>query len=1092
MFVRPAGNLIRLLTVPGLFVLVLSLTQLPAIWRTPLQATEARPFPVQQSDSPVRLTSTEELPLDGTVISLTHEQPAAPVSVRRVHPLTEEALSPEWNPFATPSPAAPKPARQPVAAAREPEPNPFAATDQPAAPAAENTPAAAVRMKPHPLEAIDRAAPFPDEEPADRTATPRAAPMPAEAVHAAPAGKTSGTAARPAPREARPNQMELSETESLPAKPAQKQKQTNGEAAAETAVGPEPARRQTEEPGRSSVSLQAGRVRGAELLELGKQHYRSGNWQEAVSTLEAAKSSPDELTSVQQHILQFFLSSARGQLSSKPAAEPAPETDKPAAIRIVSNTNRDLRQGSPADARPVTSSDDSLAAQMLATAIHKLRENELSAAKLFASRAAELSSDWPEGAHTPADVLAEIARREALPAGAARSAVWAAEQQPDLQSSRTQYLRQLLGEARSALAREEYATARKLAGEARRIELQHGYSGEVSGRLLEIINTRQPQGDQAEAGTVRLAGSAAVQSANSPAKAPSGPVQPVGTESSPAGTAAVTLPVPTDRPESQPADVSAGQTGTTPVSAGSTGDPSDSETAGSGSERPGSETAGSEVVASEPAAADGTISINFGSQTPTVLRPRTAPSGQVAASSDVEAEQPFSEIPQRMASVDPAAAVQPGPGFGGPLGPGYGAPGPGGPGYGAPGPGVAPGPGGPGYGTPGPGVAPGPGGPGYPHPVLSAEPLPFPEAVPQAVLGNDTMEPLLDSGEGTAYPSLDETLLTHQGGPLAVYQADPNSPILPHDVARRAMDALAVQQQQPVCEVPSLGTIRAPFAVFDIDPARPQNALRVRFDSVTGITRPDRNEYFWGKIGGKGPGLAETNVDYGEMSIYSESMIGNSSGFIEAPLRMLEPDVNDNASGLGLLTLGTKSIIFEGDGAFGFETPGNPNDSFQISTVFRTYLSLSPSWAARGLGNGHTSLEPGLLATYQHSLRTYFHGEVKYWIPISADKDYANGVLRYGVGFSRVLKASPMDDPNCRKYALIPTMELVGWSFGGGLQTLPDGTSVASDSEAIVNVVPGMRVVLGDHVELGGASSFVLSDNRFYETMHRLELRWFW
>ncbi|MCA9113858.1 MAG: hypothetical protein KDA79_02145 [Planctomycetaceae bacterium] len=1078
MFVRPAGNLIRLLTVPGLFVLVLSLTQLPAIWRTPLQATEARPFPVQQSDSPVRLTSTEELPLDGTVISLIHEQPSAPASVRRVHPLTEEALSPEWNPFATPSPSATKPARQPAAAVREPEPNPFAATDQPSAQSAEKTPGAAVRAKPHPLEVIDRAAPFPDEEPADRTASPRAASLPAEAVQAAPAGTASRTAAQTAPPEARQNQTKRTETESVPAKPA---------------------RRQTAEPGRSTVSLQAGGMSGADLLELGKQHYRSGNWQEAVSTLEAAKSSPDELTSVQQHILQFFLSSARGQLSSKPAAEPNRETEKPAAIRIVSNTNRDLRQGSRslAVARPVTSSDDSLAAQMLATAIHRLRENELSAAKLFASRAAELSSDWPEGAHTPADVLAEIARREALPAGAARSAVWAAEQQPDLQSSRTQYLRQLLGEARSALAREEYATARKLAGEARRIELQHGYSGEVSGRLLEIINTRQPEDDQVEAGTVRLAGSAAVQSANSPAKAPNGPVQPVGTESSPAGTAAVTLPAPTDHFDSQPAEKPAATTGATPVSAGSTGDLSDSETADSGSERPGSEVVASEVVAnevvaSEPATADGTIGINFGSQTPTVLRPRTAPSGQASAASDAEVEQPFSEIPQRMSSVDPAAAVQPGPGFGGPLGPGYGAPGPGvapgpgGPGYGAPGPG------GPGYGAPGPGFA--PGVPGYPHPALSAEPLPFPQAAPQAVLGNDTMEPLLDSGEGTAYPSLDEALLTHQGGPLAIYQADPNAPILPHDVARRAMDALAVQQQQkqPVFEVPSLGTIRAPYAVFDIDAARPQNALRVRFDSVSGINRPDRNEYFWGKIGGKGPGLAETNVDYGEMSIYSESMIGNSSGFIEAPLRMLEPDVNDNASGLGLLTLGTKSIIFEGDGAFGFETPGNPNDSFQISTVFRTYLSLSPSWAARGLGNGHTSLEPGLLATYQHSLRTYFHGEVKYWIPISADKDYANGVLRYGVGFSRVLKASPMDDPNCRKYALIPTMELVGWSFGGGLQTLPDGTSVASDSDAILNVVPGMRVVLGDHVELGGASSFVLSDNRFYETMHRLELRWFW
>ena len=404
----------------------------------------------------------------------------------------------------------------------------------------------------------------------------------------------------------------------------------------------------------------------------------------------------------------------------------------------------------------------------------------------------------------------------------------------------------------------------------------------------------------------------------------------------------------------------------------------------------------------------------------------------------------------------------------------------------------------PGAGVPGVRPAPGP-LPGAVVPVAPAPaPLPLPlhdtpaASGPAPVLGNDTVEPLLPEGEVVSEVATGGGVPSSQVVGVEVFETDPHAPILPADVAARAMKALEVQGQQPCCEVPGLGTIRAPFAVFDLDPARPQNALRLRFDSAAGINRPDRNEYFWGKIGGKGPGLAERNVDYGEFSVYSESMIGNSSGFIEMPLRFIDPEVNDGSSGPGLLTLGTKSLIFEGDGAFGFETPGTPNDSFQLSTVFRTSLSFSPRWAARGLNSGHMALEPGLLATYQRSLRTVFHGELKYWIPLGADSDFANGVLRYGVGVSRVLKQSPPDDPHCRKYALIPTLELVGMNFSGGLQTMPDGSVVAADTGAIVNVIPGMRVVLGDHVEVGGSSAFVLTNTRYYESLHRLELRWFW
>ena len=315
---------------------------------------------------------------------------------------------------------------------------------------------------------------------------------------------------------------------------------------------------------------------------------------------------------------------------------------------------------------------------------------------------------------------------------------------------------------------------------------------------------------------------------------------------------------------------------------------------------------------------------------------------------------------------------------------------------------------------------------------------------------------------------------------------------IPHQVAERAMEALSAEFIRPDHNEPTLGKERVPFALFTIDSARPQDIFSLKVQSVYNLDRPDRAEYFWGKIGGSGPKSAETDVDYQEVRIYSEKSLGRASGFFEIPLRFLNPEVNDTTAGLGSLQFGAKSILFEGQDFFGLPTRKNATDRFQVSTVMRTYLSISPVLGKRGLSNGHLSLEPGLLANYQYSPGMYFHGEAKYWIPIGGTSQFAANVVKFGLGVSHVLDSSFLSACPQDSFAIIPTFEVIGWKFGNGQETLSDGTTQSANQSTIINLQGGVRVAVSDRMELGITSSYPITGNHFYENMARFEMRWFW
>jgi hypothetical protein len=228
-----------------------------------------------------------------------------------------------------------------------------------------------------------------------------------------------------------------------------------------------------------------------------------------------------------------------------------------------------------------------------------------------------------------------------------------------------------------------------------------------------------------------------------------------------------------------------------------------------------------------------------------------------------------------------------------------------------------------------------------------------------------------------------------------------------------------------------------------LDPAAPMSVFRLRYDSEYHIDRPDRAEFFYAKtglIGGRGVPDIESVIAAQQLMAYLEvAPTDNFSFFAEVPYRILNPDQNDNASGISDVSFGAKAALI--------------NDPNRILTL--QLKGYGPSGdASQGLGNGHWTIEPSLLAWKKLGERTQVYAQLGDWIPLT-DSDFAGNVLDYGVGISYALV-----DRCC--YRISPIVELVGWSvFSGkeftGLDT-PIPLTVDASGTTILNAKLGVRL----------------------------------
>ena len=259
-----------------------------------------------------------------------------------------------------------------------------------------------------------------------------------------------------------------------------------------------------------------------------------------------------------------------------------------------------------------------------------------------------------------------------------------------------------------------------------------------------------------------------------------------------------------------------------------------------------------------------------------------------------------------------------------------------------------------------------------------------------------------------------------------------------------------------------------------IDPAAPGNQVILRSDFGYDFRFPSRAEFFYAKARPGGPGLPfpEQSVDYQNLSLYAETLLGpRASVFVEGGVRFLNPVVNSNAAGFGDMNVGFKYAFLA-------------NECSLATFQFRTYVPSGDPH--RGLGTSNVSLEPGLLGFTRLTDRLGLAGELRYWVPVGGT-DFAGSVFRYGLGFR-------YDLWEAGQVRVIPVAEVVGWTVLDGRQPIFPPTGVAASESAagtsIVNVKIGGRVDLTDRAGIYVGYGRAITGERWYTDVLRLDFRW--
>lgn len=274
-------------------------------------------------------------------------------------------------------------------------------------------------------------------------------------------------------------------------------------------------------------------------------------------------------------------------------------------------------------------------------------------------------------------------------------------------------------------------------------------------------------------------------------------------------------------------------------------------------------------------------------------------------------------------------------------------------------------------------------------------------------------------------------------------------------------------------QLPDLPITVGDSGVGYIDSAAIQNQVRFRADATYGANKINRGEYIWAwpSAVSNGPPNVESNVDYQKFSAYFEyALFSNASAFFEAGVLSLNPEINQNTSGVGDIQAGFKyGIVQECD----------------TLVTFQMKFYADNADAARGLGTGHFSVEPGLLFLHQTDY-VVLEGELKHWASIDGTDPFEGSLIQYGLGASSSLE--PWGLPEVR-----PVVELVGWTFVNGRadRINSNGFVEAEDAEGhtIINAKFGTRLNLTDGTDLYLGYGRSLTGQRFYQDIFRAELR---
>jgi hypothetical protein len=262
--------------------------------------------------------------------------------------------------------------------------------------------------------------------------------------------------------------------------------------------------------------------------------------------------------------------------------------------------------------------------------------------------------------------------------------------------------------------------------------------------------------------------------------------------------------------------------------------------------------------------------------------------------------------------------------------------------------------------------------------------------------------------------------------------------------------------------------IPAANAAFFQDGPRPVTMTRIRWDSVFNYAFPDSAEFFWAQIALKGPKNAAASLHYNELTLYQEVAAKGASMFVEIPYLSVLQDFNPSAAGFGDMNIGAKTVLLD-------------RELLLVATQFRTYIPMGAT--IKGLGTGHVSLEPAVLAALKLTPSTYMQMELAYWIPIAGDPNFAGSTIHYHLSLNQNL--CHLGD--C--FNMVATMEFNGFSYRGQYTAFPSGAHLDLAGSGFYSAGPGLRVQFCEQVDVGVGAVFGFGNGHGPDQTYRTELR---
>jgi hypothetical protein len=278
-------------------------------------------------------------------------------------------------------------------------------------------------------------------------------------------------------------------------------------------------------------------------------------------------------------------------------------------------------------------------------------------------------------------------------------------------------------------------------------------------------------------------------------------------------------------------------------------------------------------------------------------------------------------------------------------------------------------------------------------------------------------------------------------------------------------------------------------AAFFVDQVKPVTYIGLSGNFAGEYQFPDKAEYFWAQENGKGPHFpgvvvpgslpagakapGSPNLDYSLGTLHMEGAVSRFSMFINLNYLNVEPILYPGRSGFGDMSIGTKSLLLD-------------CELIQFTFQFQTFIPTGNF--LQGLGTGHVSLEPSLIAAIKMTPLTYLQAETSYWFPIGGTANFQGPVFNWQLSLNQMLWHC-----GCEKdIELIGTAELGGYEIAGGAYTAPvTGLfGSAKDVGSIVNAGPGLRLVVCKKVDIGAGSQFAITKNRMAAALGVIQFRW--